>query len=154
MRLRTMLDVLHHDGQPSELAWPYSRARDPYAAKWEPPPNVGELFRATARRVASDDVDAVRAAIDRGCPVVMVLAISEAFFFGGGDEGVIDSAEAVDGLRFHAVLAVAHGSHTGESVTLVRNSWGTSWGLNGHAWLTDRYLKPRLREWATLTKVT
>lgn len=42
----------------------------------------------------------------------------------------------------HALVAVGIGAHsqTGELHVLVRNSWGSAWGDNGHAWLPERYV--------------
>lgn len=42
----------------------------------------------------------------------------------------------------HAVLAVGVGTHarTQESHVLIRNSWGATWGDNGHVWLPERYV--------------
>ena len=152
--LTTMLDVLEQDGQPREAKWPYSLAPIADPSKWVPPADVGQLFQAAGTRVASKDVAAARAATDGGEPVVMVLMLSDAFYLAPDADGVIDSTEPPDVTRVHAVVAVAHGTRGGDTVTLVRNSWGVYWGVNGHAWLTDGYLKPRLFEWAKLKKVT
>ena len=32
----------------------------------------------------------------------------------------------------------------GQRALLVRNSWGTRWGQDGYAWLTEAFLGPRL----------
>jgi C1A family cysteine protease len=49
-------------------------------------------------------------------------------------------------VDYHAVIAVGLGETAeGEQCLLVRNSWGPSWGLKGHAWITVPYLAQRLR---------
>lgn len=55
-----------------------------------------------------------------------VIAFSPAFLPGSG----------------HAVLVVGKGEHSvnGETHYLIRNSWGPSWGADGHAWLSQRYI--------------
>ncbi len=151
--LATMLDVLQQDGQPRELGWPYSVAPITNVSKWLPPADVGELFNAAGTRIVSNDIASMRSAIDAGQPVVMVIKLSDAFYFGADADGVIDSTEAPDATRVHSVVAVGHGTRGSEALTLVRTSWGVYWVLDGHAWLTDRYLEPRLLEWATLTKL-
>jgi hypothetical protein len=40
----------------------------------------------------------------------------------------------------------------GTPAILIRNSWGPGWGLEGHAWLTERFLAPRLFATANLTE--
>jgi hypothetical protein len=146
-----MLDAVEQDGQPRETAWPYMSAVPRPPIVWTPPSDVGELFNASSTRTSSG-LKEVRAAIDLGEPTVVVLQLSDAFYFGPDGDGVIDSTEAPDPTRVHAVVAVAHGVRGTGGVTLVRNSWGAGWGVFGHAWLTDQYLGPRIVEIATMTK--
>lgn len=44
--------------------------------------------------------------------------------------------------QYHAMVAVGVGSHkvTNESYLLLRNSWGTKWGVDGHAWVPRSHL--------------
>jgi C1A family cysteine protease len=44
----------------------------------------------------------------------------------------------------HAVVAVGHGTTSDQTAILIRNSWGAEWGEGGHAWLTEKFLSPRL----------
>ena len=52
-------------------------------------------------------------------------------------DGVIDFDPLVLPDQYHAVVGVGLGTHsdTGQDHVLLRNSWGTSWGLAGHAWM-------------------
>ena len=55
-------------------------------------------------------------------------------------------------LQELAVVAVGHGTVSGQKAFLIRNSWGADWGENGHAWLTEKFLTPRLFATAILTE--
>lgn len=129
------LDALRHDGQPHEEGWPYL---DP------PPADVGELHR-WAGEERPDSIDEIVAMLDRGRPVLVLLYLSASFDV-AGPEGLVAPAEneRPDVARRHAVVAIGHGGYEGQCVVLIRNSWGHGWGMGGHAWLTESFLKPRV----------
>jgi C1A family cysteine protease len=72
------------------------------------------------------------------------MTFSSALFMPAAD-GVVDSTEPEDLNLRHAVLAVATGNRVKNKFMLVRNSWGDTWGLAGYAWLSQRYLAPRIK---------
>lgn len=147
--LQKMLEALELDGQPVEAGWPYL-ASNPDPNSWHPPVIGSGLFR---RRGAAggDDVGDVLAELDQGCPVMLLVKVSPSFYQ-PTDEGVVDPAPAEQPLAAvrHAVIAVGHGLVDGTAAVLVRNSWGTSWGQGGYAWLTERFLTACLFRTATL----
>jgi C1A family cysteine protease len=148
-----MLDVVEQDGQPADAAWPYLASVPNDLSQWAPPNDVGQLYHGKGARSAGSVVE-IKNAIDQDQTVLIVLTLSDAFYLGPDADGVIDSAESADLTRVHALVAVGHGTHGPNGLTLVRNSWGDGWGVSGHAWLSDRYLAPRIIEIATMTKVT
>jgi hypothetical protein len=152
LALHHVLDAVHQDGQPEEMAWPYQPVAPADPANWAPPVEIGPLYHAKGQQSLGAS-DTIRTEIDQERPVVVVMNISDAFYLGFDEDGVIDSEEPVDPTRVHAVVAVGHGTREAEPVTLVRNSWGQQWGIRGYAWLADRYLAPRILELATLRKV-
>ena len=150
--LSTMLDALRLDGQPDEKGWPYLAAGPADHRLWTPPATVGPLYGRNGQRDGTD-LSSILAALDRDTPVLMLTMLSRSFFQPRGD-GVVDPAndELPEPAQRHAVVAVGHGTVDGTPAILIRNSWGPGWGLEGHAWLTERFLAPRLFATANLTE--
>lgn len=147
-----MLDGIRLDGQPVEAAWPYTNGPNPDPATWAPPPGVTALFRRDSATQSACSVGDVVAPLGASSPVLLVMTISDGFYLPGPD-GIVAAAEPPDPERVHAVLAVGHGTLGGSAeAVLVRNSWGPEWGEDGHAWLHEAYLAPRLLRSAVITK--
>jgi hypothetical protein len=134
--------ALEHDGQPVEADWKYLAVTPADLTKWVPPSTIKTLFHRTSTLIPGG-FDEAWAKVEAGTPVLIVMTISNAFFMPDGD-GVVNSAEAPDPARRHAVIAIASGDHAGVKYLLARNSWGETWGLQGDAWLAEPYLKPRI----------
>src|SRR5713226_7747867 len=79
-----------------------------------PPPKVNEII----------------AQLDIGKPVVVTLLLGERFYDPAGGIVVVGSGDA--NTDWHAVVAVGHGEDGADAFILVRNSWGSGWGLKGH----------------------
>jgi hypothetical protein len=89
-------------------------------------------------------------AIEYDKPVILGMSYSDAFLTPGVD-GIVDSDEPDDPDRRHAVIVVGTGSRGKLQYMKLRNSWGDEWGLDGYAWVSERYLIPRLMVAVTLT---
>jgi hypothetical protein len=135
-------DALEHDGQPVDGDWPYLNNLPKDLTSWKPPANIGTLFRRTSA-VNGGAFGEVWKAIEGNTPMVVGMTLSDAFI-DPDSNGVIDSAEPEDPAINHAVLAVGTGTLGNKKFILVRNSWGDTWGLAGYAWLSERYLGPRV----------
>lgn len=148
--LGSMLEALRHDGQPMEAGWPYLTDLPADIANWLPPSHGHPVFRRNGA-AGSNTVAAVIDKLDQQEPVILLTTLS-ASFFSPTIEGVVDLAqgEFPDPTLRHAVVAVGHGTINGSKAVLVRNSWGTAWGVDGHAWLTEQFLTPRLFATANL----
>jgi Papain family cysteine protease len=137
-----MADAIHHDGQPHELQWPYLQALPADMSAWSPPSGCAPIFRREFLLEAGS-LDRVLAHLDASVPVVITMRVSPSFYLPDSD-GVIAAGPTEPAVNSHAVVAVGRGRRSKDELVLIRNSWGEQWGLHGHAWLTDEYLRPRL----------
>jgi hypothetical protein len=130
-------------GQPLEIVYPYvpSNENQPLTV---PPQITASLYTCSVLQNGTN-APTVISALQTRRPVCLGLAINDEWF--SPRKGVIQYSTAYTGDK-HAVLAVGLGiDHSaGEHFVLVRNSWGPTWGIHGHAWLPERYLNTHLLE--------
>lgn len=138
VNLRTILHALLHDGQAAEGGWPYMDKLPPDLAAWKPPVTATPVHRC-ASTIAKSPTTAICTHLDMGLPVLLALTITEAFYSPNAD-GIVTPTANDPKAASHAVVAVAYGTQAKQQHILVRNSWGESWGLAGHAWLPSTYL--------------
>jgi len=137
-------EALEQDGQPLEAGWPYLRV---VQGPWKPPAKVGTVF-CRASKILAGSFGRAWQKVTSGTPVLIGMSISDAFL--DPRAGGVESSEAVDPTRRHAVIAVATGERSGARFLMVRNSWGAGWGLAGYAWIAERYMRPRIMEMVTI----
>jgi C1A family cysteine protease len=75
-------------------------------------------------------------------PSVLVLRISRSFHAPDPSSNLVHDDGGKD-RRLHAVVIVGMASVAGSTAFLARNSWGTGWGQDGHAWLPLSYVDAR-----------
>jgi len=79
--------------------------------------------------VPSEDEDALKAAVSKQPVSVAIEADKSSFQL--YKSGVLDNPACGTNLD-HGVLAVGYGTASGKDYWKVKNSWGTSWGMNGY----------------------
>lgn len=120
------------EGQPLDTDSPYSTTEP---STWAAPKGVRVFRRASAARNAT--LAAVSREIAAGNAPILGLTLTESFYRPAAP-WIIRPTGRRTGR--HAVTAVATASDGSANYVLVRNSWGESWGLRGHAWLGEDYL--------------
>lgn len=145
--LTTILGALRDDGQCQENRWPYLDCLPLDLTAWVPPANVQPVFMHGSE-IRSTNVDTIVEDLDDDRPSIITLLLGERFY--KPISGVIDIGPNDNDTAYHAVIGVGHGKHAAGRAIIVRNSWGESWGENGYAWVTEAYLRSRLRHVARL----
>lgn len=143
-RLSAMLDALREDGQPEEGGWPYLASLPAMIANWVPPASIDAVY-ARNGQAETPDLDQIIPWLERDRPVIVLTMLSSSFYR-PSPNAVVDPApgEQPEPARRHAIIACGHGIIDGQRGLLIRNSWGSRWGHNGYAWLTEAFLSPRL----------
>lgn len=149
--------VLKASGQPIERVWPYS-PYPPHPSRWSPPAATSKVMTCGSAG-CSTGLRGIRQEIDADIPVVIGLYTSMTFndptsWDYAGSEVILgaDDGLPIDRTRGHAVVVVGRGDYGGELVVLLRNSWGALWGHQGHAWVRESYLGPRLVDAFVISK--
>lgn len=128
-----VLGAVRAPGQPLETLYPYQQ--NSHDTPFTEPTGEFELYASpSVRRQDMTTAEVVRHLTD-GKPVGLVIQVCQALM--APKDGVIDFDPLVLPDQYHAVVGVGVGmrSDTREVHVLLRNSWGTSWGLTGHAWM-------------------
>lgn len=133
-----VLGAVRAPGQPIETVYPYQP--DGHDRPLTVPSGDFELFASsTARQQELTGAEVVRHLSEQK-PVGLVVQVCKALIV--PKDGVIEFDPLVIPDQYHALIGVGLGvdSGTGASHVLVRNSWGTSWGCAGHAWMPTALL--------------
>lgn len=125
-------------GQPLETLYPYQQ--DSHDTPLTEPTGEFELYASPSARRQDMTAAEVVKHLTGGKPVGLVVQVCQALM--APKDGVIDFDPFVLPDQYHAVVGVGVGicPHTSEGHVLLRNSWGTSWGLAGHAWMPTALL--------------
>ncbi len=139
-RASSVASALVNPGQSAAELWPYEGGRDAGAANYSPPAEALEeaVLRRASLSVTEASAKNIRSLLSSGQVVILGVRLWEQFFGNhGGDLAVPSAGELIEGG--HAVAVVGFDKE-GEWL-LIRNSWGKSWGSEGHARLPEAALE-------------
>ena len=111
---------------------------------WTPP--IDPTFHQSGSSHKRTSATEVKEAIRQETLPVLGLEITEKFH--DPAPPWIFSSGSPTGL--HAVVAVGLAEYKGDTIVLIRNSWGKKWAKSGHAWLDDSFLNEHLYEMMTI----
>ncbi|NGY05614.1 C1 family peptidase [Solimonas terrae] len=145
-----LYEAIAHDGQPAESAYPYQDRVSAYAKLVLPQVAANApIYRRSAIPMALADL---KTRLMGGITPVLHLETTEGFRDINQHAGVLEYSANDPVVVRHAVVAVGLGKNAaGGEYVMVRNSWGSGWGLNGHGWLSETYLKHRYKGGAYYT---
>lgn len=91
--------------------------------------------------VLEPDVDRIQQCSAEGKFPVVIFYLSFDFYSGWNPQGVLNLSKEPDLSTLHAMVAVGHGRVGTNELILLRNSWGSEWGMDGYCWVTKDYLR-------------
>jgi len=137
--LRDGLKTMVSDGVCPESAWPYEISQ--FAVD---PPNAiygwAAAYKTTSYWSLSQDLLNLRACLTARYPFVFGFSVYESFESPAvAQTGIVPMPQPQEALLGgHAVLCV--GYNEARQCFWCRNSWGASWGIDGHFWMPYEYL--------------
>lgn len=161
--LRTAMGALVLFGVPPESYWPYEIAKFDV----EPSPFVYALgqnfqslvyFRLDPSGLSPEQVlDNIKQYLSGGFPSMFGFPVYDEFMHVPANGLVAIPKRNSRLYGGHAIVAVGYDDHiqigTDKGALLIRNSWGTGWGLSGYAWLSYKYVTAGLAlDWWTNIK--
>jgi C1A family cysteine protease len=169
--LRSAMGAMALFGVPPELYWPYTTAAlnsepDAFNYAYAQSFKAGVYFRLDPVGTPKQTViDQAKANLAAGFPCMFGFNCYKSALAQASSTGAIPypaSGDTVSGA--HAVMAVGYDDNkvikntSGGSTTgafLIRNSWGTGWGMAGYGWLPYQYVLGGIAiDWWCMTKAS
>jgi C1A family cysteine protease len=167
--LRTTMAALAVFGAPPEDYWPYDGSPETSNKRFDLEPSAFCYAFArnfsTVKYVRLDPVNAtpeqvlgnIRNYLAAGLPSMFGFPAYDEYLNAGADGKVPFPGPASQLDGGHANVAVGYDDHLAigpdTGALLVRNSWGTGWGMHGYGWLPYKYVTQNLAvDWWTAIK--
>ncbi|XP_056020432.1 cathepsin L-like [Ostrea edulis] len=122
--------IINNGGIDTEKSYPYlGKEKKPHTCQYQQD-NVGATCQGFVSLPSGDEQKLQEAVASVGPVSVGIDARSNKFQL--YREGVYYNSECSSVDLDHGVLVVGYGVYQGKDYWLVKNSWGTSWGLHGY----------------------
>jgi len=119
--------IIANKGVDTEASYPYT-AQSSSTCQYSTS-NIGSTETAYTN-VASGDEGALQQSVYKGPTSVAIDASHSSFQF--YSSGVYNEQACSSSQLDHGVLAIGWGTDSGSAYWLVKNSWGTDWGMSGY----------------------
>lgn len=127
----------------SEAAWPYGKPAWPADRPPEGNSSADLWILPIWRELIGADFSSISAELTAGFAVLLSLRVVRRAWRQAG--GLVDAPSAQVTRAGHAVLAVGAIDDADGRRVIVKNSWGSEWGVSGYGFLTNRYLEGYLK---------
>lgn len=144
---RSAFRQLHHIGIIEECFYTY---RDSLEAITQDAPSLSMYTMASNHKINSyyrltdsrdEIIGQIEYAINRNYPVGFCIPVDKDFQRYRGEDKVFDEMGSPVGNHFMVIIGF---SVTFDSIQfLVRNSWGTQWGMQGRCWMDQKLIKEK-----------
>lgn len=168
-QIRTAMGALVLFGAPPERYWPYDGRPASQNTRFDQEPTafcyafasnyqaIKYLRLDTASVTPVQLLENVRAYLAAGFPCMFGFPVYQEFMTPDSQGHVLFPSQNSAYYGGHAIVAAGYDNNmtigADKGALLVRNSWGTSWGLQGYAWMSYRYITEALAvDWWTLIK--
>ncbi len=126
-------------GAPPETDWPYDTSK--FAL--EPPPKAyvdAKKYLVASYARVSQNLSQMKGCLAEGFPFVLGFTVYDSFESDAvAKTGIVPMPLSVEGVMGgHCVMAV--GYHDAKRIFIIRNSWGTGWGMKGYCTMPYEYL--------------
>jgi len=167
--LRTTMEALAVFGAPPEDYWPYDGSAESSTKHFDVEPSAfcyafARNFAALkyvrldpVRETPQQALGNIRGYLAAGLPSIFGFPAYDEYMNAGPDGKVPFPAPSSQLQGGHANAAVGYDDHlvvgADTGALLVRNSWGTGWGMQGYGWLPYKYVTQNLAvDWWTVVK--